>query len=156
MIEIQIPGSDNINIKHLVFDFNGTLAIDGKLIEGVRERLLKLSDFVKIHVITADTFGMARKELKSVPCSLKILSSDTQAEEKAKFVKSLEKQNVCAIGNGFNDNEMVRSAELGIAVIQEEGAAKATILNSDIICKSIIDAMEILLNPKRITASLRR
>jgi len=156
MITIDIPGSDDMNIKHLVLDFNGTLAIDGKLIEGVRERLLKLSDFVKIHVITADTFGMAKKELKSIPCSLTIIDSNEQAEEKAGFVESLGKKNVCTIGNGFNDNKMVKSAELGIALIQEEGASTATLLNADIICRNIIDALEILLNPKRITATLRR
>ena len=34
MIAINIPGSTSIEARHLVLDFNGTLAIDGKLIEG--------------------------------------------------------------------------------------------------------------------------
>lgn len=43
MLKIQIPGRKPIILEHLVLDFNGTIAIDGKIISGVKERLKKRS-----------------------------------------------------------------------------------------------------------------
>lgn len=40
MIEIEIPGGETLRLEHLVLDFSGTLARDGRLLPGVRERLL--------------------------------------------------------------------------------------------------------------------
>ena len=42
MIEINIPGRDILRIEHLVLDYNGTIAVDGALIEGIQERLQRL------------------------------------------------------------------------------------------------------------------
>jgi len=156
MIKIDIPGLKKIDLKYLILDFNGTLAKDGILINGVKEKLINLSGKIEIYVVTADTFGLAGSELKSVPCQLTIIDSNDQAKKKEKFIKRLGKKNVCAVGNGFNDNLMVKNAALGISVIQEEGASSVTILNSHIICKSVLDALELLENPKRISATLRR
>ena len=35
MIEIDIPGYKTLHLEHLVLDYNGTLAVDGVLIDGV-------------------------------------------------------------------------------------------------------------------------
>ena len=53
MIRIEIPGRDVITVEHLVLDYNGTVAEDGRLIEGVEERMRALKDLVEIHVLTA-------------------------------------------------------------------------------------------------------
>lgn len=50
---------------------------------------------------------------------------------------------------------MLKAAEIGVCVINEEGASSKSIISADIICKSIIDAFELLENPKRIIATLR-
>jgi soluble P-type ATPase len=50
---------------------------------------------------------------------------------------------------------MVKEAALGIAVIEKEGAAVETLLAADIVCGNILDALELLLNPKRLIATLR-
>ena len=68
MIEIAIPGTASLVLQHLVLDYNGTLACDGVLLPGVRERLLVLAENLQVHVVTADTFGQAREELTGVPC----------------------------------------------------------------------------------------
>ena len=57
MIELNIPGRGVIQIDHLVSDVNGTLAVDGQLMEGVASALLRLSDRLQIHLLTADTHG---------------------------------------------------------------------------------------------------
>ena len=84
---------------------------------------------------------------------LKILNSDNHTKEKEEFVKELK--NVFAIGNGSNDSLMLKASEIGVCVIENEGASSKAIVNSDIVCKSIEDAFELLLKPKRIIATLR-
>ena len=59
MIEIAIPGRGEYRLSHLVLDLNGTLALDGKLIEGVAERLRRLNESLKLFVVSANTFGSA-------------------------------------------------------------------------------------------------
>ena len=58
MIVIDIPERSLIQAEALVMDYNGTLAIDGVIILGVRERLISL--------VTADTFGKAEENLKEM------------------------------------------------------------------------------------------
>ena len=155
MISIDIPGYKKIEIEHLVLDYNGTLAIDGKLIEGVKPLLEQLSENLTIHVLTADTFGSSARELSGINCSLKILEATAQDQQKETVVQQLGKQKVVAIGNGFNDALMLKSSGLGIVLMQAEGAATKTLMNADIVCQNIIDALHLLIYPKRLVASLR-
>jgi len=155
MINLEIPEQGEIKAEYLVLDYNGTLAIDGKLIPDVKDLINRLSKKIKIHILTADTFGSSKKELTGVNCSLHILSSASQDMQKKQYVTDLGKDSVIAIGNGKNDALMLKEAAIGIAVIQEEGASIKSIQNTDIICKSIIDALNLLENKKRITATLR-
>ena len=57
MIELNIPGRGTLQIKHLVCDVNGTLAIDSRLQDGLKRSLLNLHDRLTLHLITADTHG---------------------------------------------------------------------------------------------------
>ncbi len=68
MIEIDIPGFGMVQLGHLVSDFTGTLSVDGILIPKVEARLNKLSEVLKVHILTADTFGKAQEALKNVNC----------------------------------------------------------------------------------------
>jgi len=155
MIAIDIPGVKTIQAEHLVLDYNGTLAVDGNLIPGAGEMLNSLSEKINIHVITADTFGKAAENLKNVKCSLKVISGNHQTQQKNEFIHSLGINEVIAIGNGANDALMLKNAALGIALIQKEGACSNTVFNADIVCTSILDALELLNNPLRIAATLR-
>ena len=155
MIRIEIPGKGAIEAEHLVLDYNGTLAIDGSLIEGVKEKLNILAEKINIHVLTADTFGAAANNLKEVRCKLTVLSGDKQALQKQQFIKQLGNKKVIAIGNGLNDMLMLKNAVLGIAIIQKEGASSKTLFNADIVCKNISDALDLFMNPLRIVATLR-
>jgi soluble P-type ATPase len=154
MLEIRIPGRAALRLEHLVLDFNGTLACDGVLLAGVAERIERLAKQLQIHVVTGDTFGAARRALTGVPCELTILPAQAQAEGKRAFVERLNPRTVC-IGNGNNDRLMLQSAALAIAVIQQEGAALAALQACDVIVRDIADALELLLNPTRLIATLR-
>ena len=155
MIEISIPGYKKLQLKHLVLDYNGTLACDGHLLEGVKDSLEKLAEKLKIHVLTADTFGKAHAGLKGVDCKLSILPVDNQDVGKLEYVKNLNSEFTVCIGNGRNDCLMLKEAALGIAVILEEGAALETLTAANVVCTSIVSALELLANPLRLTATLR-
>ena len=155
MISIDIPGHVGLEISHLVLDYNGTLALDGELLPGVAERLGDLSGELTIHVITADTFGCARKNLEGLPVSLVIVPALDQVIAKVEYIGKLGVARVVAIGNGRNDLRMVEAAALGIAVLQGEGSSVETVLKADVVSTSILDALDLLRRPKRLIATLR-
>jgi len=155
MIEIDIPGFGPLKLENLVLDYNGTLAVDGVLIGGVGERLSVLSKKLTVYVITADTFGNAREGLKGIPCELVILPAGSQDVAKTDFVTKLDPVTVVAIGNGRNDHLMLGKAALGIAVILGEGAAIETLEAADVATTSITAALDLLISPKRLIATLR-
>lgn len=155
MIEIRIPDRGALQLEHLVLDFNGTLARDGVLLKGVRERLQRLAAQLAIYVVTGDTFGRAREELAGVPCELTILSAHGQAEAKRAFVERIGPQGAVCIGNGNNDRLMLAAAALAIAVIQDEGAAVATLQAAHVAVRHVDDALDLLAHPQRLVATLR-
>jgi soluble P-type ATPase len=155
VIAIDVPGFGKLELKHLVLDYNGTLAVDGRLLGGVAERLADLAASLAIHVVTADTFGFARAELAGLPVAVTVLPVEDQAEAKRDFVTALGSDAVVAIGNGRNDRHMLRAAALGIAVIQREGLATETAAAADVMSPGIIDALDLLSHPKRLVATLR-
>lgn len=155
MIKIDIPAFGNLTLKNIVFDFNGTLAIDGKLIAAITKHILLLSEKLDIFVITADTFGSVEKELAKLPVTLKIIPAYNQTEYKKNFIIELGKTNTIAVGNGNNDSLMLQEAKLGIAVLQKEGLSANTLKNADLLCGNILDVFELLQNPQRLVASLR-
>lgn len=156
MITIETPGHKKLEAEHLVLDFNGTLAIDGKLINGIKALLEPLRNQIKIHILTADTFGTSKDELIGIDCEFKIVNAASQDVQKEMYVNNLGKANVIAIGNGSNDSLMLEASGLGIVVIQKEGASVKALISADIVCNSIMDALELLTNPQRIVATLRK
>lgn len=155
MIEIKIPGYRTLQLKHIVMDYNGTLSCDGYLLEGVRERLKILANDIKLHVLTADTFGRAASQLEGIPALLSILPLDNQDTGKLDYLKKLGADFSVCIGNGRNDRLMLKGAVLGIALIQEEGASVETLLSADVVCKDILAALDLLTKTKRLVATLR-
>ncbi len=155
MLKLNISGREPIQVEHLVLDYNGTLAVDGKIIPGVKERLNILASKMSIHVITANTFGEVQQNLTGIDCECTVIGDIDQQVIKDEFVSLLGAANVVAIGNGFNDNLMLKSAAIGIAIVQSEGASAKALLHADVVCSSINDALDLLINPLRISATLR-
>jgi len=155
MLKIDIPGFKVIEAEHLVLDFNGTIAIDGRFIDGVLSILLKVSEYLNVHILTADTFGTVKEELRELPFKIKILDPENQDQQKLNYVRNLDSTKVIAIGNGRNDRIMLRESALSIGIIQAEGAYSQIIYDTHVICTRINDAIELLINPKRLLATLR-
>ena len=155
MIRLNVPGYNELSLRHVVLDYNGTLARDGRLLDGVSNSLSKVGECLELHVVTADTFGLVKSGMKGIRCRLSVLTQESQAEAKRQYVRNLCSSQTVAIGNGRNDQLMIKEAALGIVVLEREGAAIGTILAADIVCGSALDALELLLNPKRLVATLR-
>ncbi|MDD4169615.1 MAG: ATPase P [Desulfotomaculaceae bacterium] len=154
MIKLGIPGKGTFVFEHIVLDFNGTLGYDGNLIFGVRERLNLLVDNLKIHILTADTFESCQSSCHGMDAHIHILSS-TGGPAKEKYVLDLGPQRVIAIGNGNNDALMLARAALGVAVLGPEGLSILAMQAADIVVRDITSALDLLINPKRIIATLR-
>lgn len=155
MLAIAIPGFRDLELEHLVVDYNGTLAVDGRLISGVREALATLTAKVEIHVVTADTFGSAESELAGLPVKLTILPRESQADAKLAYVQRLGAERVFAIGNGRNDRRMLAAAAVGVALVQQEGGAGEALAAGDVVAVDIVDALDLLRHPARLIATLR-
>ena len=113
MLNIQIPGREELILSHLILDYNGTIAEDGEIIESIRPRLEALAKDLAIYVITADTHGTAAKKCEGLP--LQVLTFPTT---EVGLIKAQEAQKlsggVITIGNGFNDIQMSDAADLSI------------------------------------------
>ncbi len=156
MKEITIAHYKDLRLKHIVLDYNGTLAKDGELKVEVRPLLTSLREHYEVHVITADTFGSVKAQLEGSDVTIKILQSSDHTFEKAAYVDGLDASACATVGNGNNDVMMLEKAALGIALIGDEGCSTKTLMSSDIVCKEIADALELLLDEKRLIATLRK
>lgn len=160
MIELTIPGRGNLRLEHLVCDVNGTLAIDGKLVEGVARSLGLLRDRLEVHLLTADTFGKQaiinrQLDIEAVRLTPGKLPGD-EARQKEEYVQRLGVDQVVAIGQGANDALMLRAAAIGICVLSPEGSAVETLTSADLVTPNIISALEMLEKPLRLVATLRK
>ncbi len=156
MIELTIPGRGTLQIRHLVSDVNGTLAVDGQLIEGVAERIAALQDRLTIHLLTADTHGRQAVIDAQLGLTAVRIKGGREAEQKAAYVRELGAGTVIALGQGANDAGMLKAAALGICVMSAEGAAVETLLSADLFLPDVLTALDLFDNLMRITASLRK
>jgi P-type E1-E2 ATPase len=156
MIELTIPGRGTVQLDHLVCDVNGTLALDGKLIEGVARALGALRDRLEIHLVTADTHGRQSIIDQQLGVQAVRLVPGDEAGQKAAFVRQLGAERVVAIGQGANDAGMLSAAAIGIALISPEGLAVAALQAADLLAGDILSALELLEKPLRLVATLRK
>ncbi len=155
ILTYEIPGRDNIKIKNIVFDYNGTIAVDGKLIDGVGELINKLSEDVDIYVLTADTYGTVEIECKDIKAKVLRFPKENAGQSKKEIVDKLSASSTICLGNGFNDIPMFEEAVISIAIIEGEGVSGKLLAKADIVTRSIIEALGILLNKNMLKATLR-
>jgi soluble P-type ATPase len=152
MIRINIPQRGIIELQHAVFDVNGTLAVDGKHIPGVADQLRALAAQLTLHALTAATHGNMEELEHIVGLPLHII---TRGEEKMRYVEQLGPASVIAFGNGMNDVGMLRLAAIGVAILAGEGVAIGALQAADVLALGPVDAIDLVLKPKRLVATLR-
>ncbi|HET7745507.1 MAG TPA: HAD hydrolase family protein [Gaiellaceae bacterium] len=151
-ISLDVPGRNELVLEHLVLDLNGTLTNHGELIEGVAERIERLGEKLEVQLLSADTYGV----LAGVSTELQAHSRTvTTGDEKARCIWELGPERCAAIGNGANDAPMLEIAALGVAVVGPEGTAAAALRAADVVCSSILDALDLLLDERALVATLR-
>jgi P-type E1-E2 ATPase len=156
MIRIEIPGREEIIIKHIVFDVNGTLALDGTLLPEVSSLLMELSERTNIHLLTADTHGKQAEIDQQLGMTATRVKAGKEAEQKAAFLQNLGPDQSAAIGQGANDSLMLKEARIGICILSDEGTALETLLQADIVTPNINSALSLFIHPTRLAASLRK
>ncbi len=152
MLRIDIPQRGVIELHHAVFDINGTLAVDGVIAPEVVSRLKVLSERLTLHFLTAGTHGNVAELERTLTLPLHMIS---KGEEKMRYVQQLGPTHVVAMGNGNNDISMLRLAAIGIAVLANEGIATRALQAADVLAQGPIDALDLLLRPNRLIATLR-
>ena len=157
MFRVSVPGKPDFELRYLLLDLNGTLTVDGVVLPGVQERLGQLSELLDIFVVTCDTHGNGARIAADLRVGLKRTSrpGPGESEEKAQVVRSFGADRVVAIGNGDSDSLMLAECALGIAVLGNEGLSLKALLNADLVVRNICDALDLLLNEKRLIATLR-
>jgi P-type E1-E2 ATPase len=158
MLKLEIQGYEEpLKIENLVFDYNGTLAVDGRMSEDTRESLKRLAEAgFKLAVLTADTFGSVREECLGIPVNVMVFDKGKAEESKRKIVQRLDPSRTAAMGNGRNDMAMLGEARIGVAIIGQEGAFTGILQTADIVVTSIENAIDLFLKPKRLEATLRK
>lgn len=154
VIELDIPGFGQLRLEHAVFDVNGTLAVDGQPMPEIRSRLQELKLHLHIHLLSALSHGnqVTLEDAFSFP--IFHIEPGGEAQKKADYLRRLGAEACVAIGNGRNDVLMLEAAALGIAVIEREGGAVQALQAADVVVDTRT-ALDLLLNPRRLLATLR-
>ncbi len=157
-IQFTVPGVRSFDIRHIVFDLNGTLAYKGAISEKSRALLKKLSQHASLYVITADTHGTAPmiQEQLGTAVKVEVLAGNETAKEKQRLVQHLGTDHTAALGNGANDVNMLEEAVLSFAVMGGEGCYGPLLTQADIVVTDTHHALEMLLNPDMIRATMRK
>jgi len=157
-IAVDIPGLGRRHLTTVVSDYTGTYSFGGAIAAEVKRKLTDLAKLVDLHVVTADTFGTAEAQLAGIAMPYK-LRTDRHDAEKAAYVAQFDLAHVAAIGNGNNDRLMLQAVKQGgglaIAVDNGEGCAVDAMLNANLFVVGAVNAIDLLLDPRRLKATLR-
>ena len=154
MIKIDIPGRETLEISCVVLDYNGTVARDGLLLPAATERIRALTALVPVYILTADTYGTVEAQCRDLGAVVRTFPRDGAAKCKREIVEGLS-GGVFAVGNGFNDIEMFDAAAMSVAVMEKEGVCATLLSHADVFVAAPEDALDLLLKPDRLRATLR-
>lgn len=155
MLTYNIPGTGEIRIENVVFDYNGTVAVDGKLIRGVKESLIELKNYANIYILTADTYGTVKTQCSDLGIDVKTFPKENAGLFKKEIVEKLGAGSTICVGNGVNDVEMFKICKISIATIEGEGCSGRLLIHTDIAVRSIGEAIGLILSKDRMKATLR-
>lgn len=150
----ELPHGENIEIKTLILDLNGTLTVHGKIPKGVPEQIniLKSLEF-RIILLSGDVRGTAKEIAEEMRIELIIAKS---ADEKEAAILELEPQTCASIGNARIDIGTFKHARVSILTLQAEGIHADTIQYADMIVPSIQDALSLFIDKKSFEATMRK
>jgi len=150
----EIPGVGTLDIETIILDLNGTLSVAGVIPDGTQERLSQLKGLgYRLMLFTGNTRGDADELAGRLGIEWKLAKS---AEDKRRLTEELDASKCASIGNGRIDKDMMESVALAILTMQAEGIHVETLLVSDIVVPTILDALDLFIDPARLVATLRK
>ncbi|MHA1149323.1 MAG: HAD family hydrolase [Promethearchaeota archaeon] len=158
MKKIQIPNHGELIIKNIIFDINGTLQFKGVISDEIISKFRELKKIYNVYLVSSDTRG----NLKTIASKLEVEyvkinpKGITDSEAKNQELIKLGKDITIAVGNGNNDDLMLKNAVIGIVIIGTEGASVKSIINADVAFNDPINAIDFLLDDTMIISTLRK
>lgn len=154
-MRIFIPGDESpLQLDSLILDLNGTLAVRGKVVDGVKERIdeIRRRDLLKMFLFTGDTQGNGARIAAELGLDIRITKN---ADEKRDEALKLGADTCATIGNGRIDAKLFQAVRLRIATLQAEGVHTETLRHADVVIPTITDALDLFLDEKIMIATLR-
>lgn len=154
-MKYNIPGHDPFEINTIILDLNGTLSVGGNIVEGVKGRLDKIKELgFAVVFFTGNTRNDANELSAELSIDWRLAST---AGAKRDLAREMDPNTCASIGNGLIDLELTREVRLGIVVTgQAEGYAVPTLQVADIGIPTINDALDLFIDSKILTATLRQ
>jgi len=150
----DIPQVGKIEIRNIILDLNGTLAVHGKIVPGVKERLKKLKELgIQVVLFTGDHRNNADKLCQELGITFK--KAKSREEKEALLLEEFDPEYTAAIGNARIDNGKFKAAKLAIGTLQSEGIHTEILKYIDVLVPSINDALDIFIDKSALEATMR-
>ncbi len=156
MISIQRPGQPPMDIEFLLIDYEGSLAMDGRIHPKAKDKINLLSKRLKIYIFAKGEREKVEERLRRVKGEIIFLNEGKTSGEKLEVLKKVGLERTVVIGNGVDDPALFEEARLSICVIGKEGAAGEAIKKADLVVTDILNGLDFLLKPLRQRATLGR
>jgi soluble P-type ATPase len=156
MISIQRPGMESLDIHFVLIDFEGTLAMDGRVHPKAKDKVNLLSKRVTITILTKSNREEVEETLRKMRAEILYVTEGDSSQQKLNALQRLGAHQTAVIGNGLDDVRIMEQAGLGMCVIGKEGASAEAMAKADLVVTHVLDALDFLLKPLRQRAILGR
>jgi soluble P-type ATPase len=156
MISIQRPGMESLDIHFVLIDFEGTLAMDGRVHPKAKDKVNLLSKRATIYILTKSNREKVEEALRKMKVEILYVTEGDSSQQKLNALQRLGPHQTAVIGNGLDDVRIMEQAGLGMCVIGKEGASAEAMAKADLVVTHVLDALDFLLKPMRQRAILGR
>ena len=156
MISIQRPGMEDLDIHFVLIDFEGTLAMDGRVHPKAKDKVNLLSKRASIYILTKSNREKVEETLRKMKAEILYVAEGDSSQQKLNVLQRLGPHQTAVIGNGLDDGQIMEQAGLGMCVIGKEGSSAEAMAKADLVVTHVLDALDFLLKPLRQRATLGR
>jgi soluble P-type ATPase len=156
MISIQRPGMESLDIHFVLIDFEGTLAMDGRVHPKAKDKVNLLSKRAAITILTKSNREKVEETLTKMKVEILSVTEGDSSQQKLNILQRLGPHQTAVIGNGLDDVRIMEQAGLGMCVIGKEGSSAEAMAKADLVVTNVLDALDFLLKPLRQRATLTR
>src|SRR4030042_5105200 len=145
MISIQRPGMENLDIHFVLLDFEGALAMDGRVHPKAKDKVNLLSKRATIYIMTKSNREKVEETLRKMKVEILYVTEGDSSQQKLSVLQRLGPHQTAVIGNGLDDARIMEQAGLGMWVIGKEGASPEAMAKGGVVVTNVLDALDFLL-----------